>query len=492
MALAVLNDLRVAVRQHARRPGFAVAVIGTLGLTIGATTAVFSVVNGVLVRSLPGTSPDRLMWVASVRSDNPNAPFTLPEFIDYRTQTRTLPGLGAYCYWSASLAGENVSERLEGARISGNLLEVLGLSPVAGRLLNESDDRPDAPRVVVISYRLWQRRYGGASDIIGTPVRINAEPAVVVGVLPPHFLLPRMPHVDVVTPLVPDRDPLRYKRASTNFLRFIGRLGPATATEAQAELTAMAKSLRQQFPVEYARKEAVRVEALHEVIVGDYRRSILILLTAVIVVLATALANLMSLTLVRASQRSAELAIRTALGASRRQLARQLATEALLLAVCGSALGVLVAQQAVQVAIRWAPASIPRLSEVSLDATVAIFVVAVTAAVSLLLTLAPLGAVARTRAGDALRLASRGAIGDRWNMRCATSSWWQRSPPPSCCSSPPPSYCRTCGNSSVWNRALHRMVSSRPACRFRPAIERRMKSRVSTIDCRSESGLHQA
>lgn len=417
MIPAVLNDLRVAVRQHARRPGFAVAVIGTLGLTIGATTAVFSVVNGVLVRSLAGASSDRLVWVASVRSDNPNAPFSLPEFMDYRDQTRTLAGLGAYSYWSASLAGTSVTERLEGARISANLLEVLGLSPVAGRLLTDRDDRPDAPRVVVISYRLWQRLYGGRADIIGTPVRINAVPAVVVGVLPPQFLLPRMPHVDVVTPLVPDRDPLRHKRASTNFLRLIGRLGSGTAAEAQAELTTSAKSLRQQFPVEYARKDAVRVEPLQEVIVGDYRQSMLILFAAVVVVLVTALANLMSLTLVRASGRSAELAVRTALGASRRQLARQLATEALLLAACGSALGVLVAYQAVRLAIQWAPASIPRLTEASLDATVAVFVVAVTAVVTMVLTLAPLGAVARTRAGDALRLASRGAIGDRWNLR---------------------------------------------------------------------------
>src|SRR5262249_16006922 len=141
MISVVLNDLRIAVCHHARRPGFAVAVICTLALTIGATTAVFSVVNGVLVRVLRGASPGGLPWVASVRSDNPNAPFSLPEFMDYSNQTRTLAGLGAYCYWSASLSGDSVTERLEGARISGNLLDVLGLSPVAGRLLKDSDDR---------------------------------------------------------------------------------------------------------------------------------------------------------------------------------------------------------------------------------------------------------------------------------------------------------------------------------------------------------------
>lgn len=415
--VTLVNDLRIAVRQHLRQPGYAVTVICTLGLAIGATTAVFSVVNGVLVRALPYASPERLVWVASVRPDNPNAPFSLPEFMDYRSQTGRLSGLAAYGNWSASLAGDAVTERLQGARVSANTFELLGLAPAAGRLLNDSDDRPEAPSVVVISVRLWQRLYGGAADVVGRPVRINAEAFTVVGVMPAHFQLPLLRDIDVVTPLAPDRHPLRHIRNSVNFLRFIGRLGPGPAAEAQTELIGIASSLRQQFPVEYARKEAARVVPLQEVLIGDYRQSMLMLFAAVVVVLATALANLASLALVRANGRAAELTVRTALGASRRLLARQLATEALLLAVCGSVLGLLVAQQATRLAVRWAPASIPRLGEVSLDGRVAVFVAAVTILVSVLLTLAPLGAVARARAGDALRLASRGAIGDRWNMR---------------------------------------------------------------------------
>jgi putative ABC transport system permease protein len=415
---AVGNDIRVAIHQHARKPGFAVTVICTLGLTIGATTAVFSVVNGVLVRALPYASPDRLTWVASVRTDNPNAPFTLPEFLDYRSQTRTLSGIAAYANWSASLAGDGVTERLQGARVSANVFDLLGLHPIAGRLLNDSDDRPEAAQVVVLSHRLWQRLYSGSPDIIGKPVRINAESFVVVGVVSPQFLLPMIPSIDVMTPLAPDRDPLRYERSSVNFLRMIGRLAPGTIpAQAQAELTAIAKSLRQQFPVEYARKEAVRVDALHEVLVGDNRQSILILLAAVVVVLATAMANLAALALVRANARSVELTVRTALGASRSQLARQLATESVLLAVCGSAFGFLVAQRAVRLPLRWAPASIPRLGEVGLDVTVVAFLVVLTVLVTALLTLAPLGAAARARADDSLRIASRGAIGDRWNVR---------------------------------------------------------------------------
>ncbi len=412
-----MNDFRVALRQYVQKPGFALTVVCTLALTIGATTAMFSVVNSVLVRALPFQSPERLVWVASVRPDNPSAPFTLPEFMDYRSRTRTLSGLAAYANWSASLLGDGVTERLQGARLSANAFEVLGVTPSAGRLLNDSDDRPDAPQVVVLSYRLWQRQYGGAADVIGKAVRINAESFVIVGVLPAQFPLP-MRDIDVVTPLVPDRNPLRHVRSSVNFLRFFGRLNPGTdAAQAQVELTAICRSLRQQFPADYVRKDAVSAVTLHEVLVGDHRQSMLLLLAAVVVVLATALANLVSLALVRANARRAEMSMRMAIGASRLDLARQLTVEALLLAVVGSGLGWLVAVQAIQAALRWAPPSIPRLSEVRLDGTVALLVTAVTALVTVLLTVAPLGAIGRTRALDALRPTSRGAIGDRWNHR---------------------------------------------------------------------------
>jgi predicted permease len=412
----VLTDLRIALRRHLRQPGFALTVICTLAFTIGATTAVFSVVNAVLVRALPLDSPERLVWIASVRPDNPSAPFSLPEFMDYRSQTRALSGLAAFANWSASLAGDGMTERLQGARMSANAFEVLGVSPAAGRLLNESDDRPDAPQVVLLSHRLWQRQFGGAIDTVGKTLRINGQSFVVVGVLPAQF--PLLLRVDVVTPLVPDRDPLRHVRSSVNFLRVFGRLNPnVDPSLAQSELTAICRSLREQFPVEYARKDAVKVVPLHEVLVADFRQSMLLLLGAVVVVLATALANLVSLALVRANGRRVELSTRTALGASRAQLARQFIAEASLLAVVGSGLGCLVATQGIALATIWAPASIPRLGEMSLDGTVALFVTGVAGLVTMLLTVAPLGVIARTRAGDALRSTNRGAIGDRWNYR---------------------------------------------------------------------------
>jgi predicted permease len=414
--MTIPNDLTIALRHHRRQPAFALTVICTLAFTVGATSAVFSIVNTVLVRELPFAAPDRLVYVASVRSDNPAAPFTLPEFMDYRSRTRTLAGLAAYANWSASLAGDGITERFTGLRMSANVFDVLGARPAAGRVLNDGDDRPDAPRVVMLSYRLWQQRYGGAADVVGRSVRINSEPFTIVGILPAQFPLP-LRDIDVVTPLVPEGDPLRHLRNSVNFLRFIGRLTPGVDTlQAQAELTAICGSLRQQFPVEYARKGGVSVTKLHDAIVGGFRQPMFLLLGAVMVVLAAALANLASLSLVRAHGRTSELSMRIALGASRWHLVRQLTVEALMLAAIGAALGWALAVQAIAAAALWAPPSVPRLGEASVDRTVLAFVTALTVVVTALLAAASLGARWAAQ-GNTLKPASHGAVSDRWSHR---------------------------------------------------------------------------
>jgi putative ABC transport system permease protein len=410
------RNLRIAVRQWVRQPSFSLAVISTLALAIGANVAVFSVVNAVLLRELPFALPRQLVWITSVRPDNPTAPFSLPEFIDYRAQVRTLSGLAAYANWSANIAADGFTERLQGARMSANAFDVLGIQPVAGRLLHDSDDRADAPAVAVVSHRLWLRLFGGG-DVAGRSLRINGESFSIVGVLPPHFPLP-LRDIDVVIPLAPDRDPSRYVRTSVNFLRLFGRLNPATSADhARVDLTSICRALKQRFPQEYARKDAVGVIPLHDVIVGDYRQSMLLLLGAVAVVFGTAVANLVSLVLVRANERRAELSIRIAIGASRLQLLRQLALEAFTLTALGAGLGVVLAKWAIQAALPFVPASIPRLGEVDLDTRVLIFGGGLTAIVTSFLSVASLGTVLRARAGDALLVTSRGTIGARWNQR---------------------------------------------------------------------------
>ena len=159
-----------------------------LALATAANVAVFAVVNAVLLRALPYAAPERLLWIMSVRPDNSIAPFTLPEFMDYRIRTKTLSGLTAYAFWSGSLAGNEITEGLQGIRISANAFDVLGLKPAAGRLLRKSDDRPDAPKVVVLSYRVCQRRFGGVATAVGASVRLSGESYTIVGVLSAYFV----------------------------------------------------------------------------------------------------------------------------------------------------------------------------------------------------------------------------------------------------------------------------------------------------------------
>lgn len=412
----LFNDIRLSLRQFRQRPRPALAIVVTLGLTIGMNVAVFSVVQAVMFRALPFASPERIVWIASVRPDSPAAPFSLPEFMDYRAQTQTLAGIGAYANWNATLDVGGRTERFQGARLSANSFAIFGTHASAGRLLHESDDDPGAPPVAVLSHGLWQRQFGGA-DIVGRPLRINGEPVTVVGILPRHFPLP-LQGIDVIVPLVPDRDPFRFARNSTNFLRLFGRLHDGVLQEqAQGELTTICHALRRQFPIEYARKESVRVIPFQEALVGDVRASMLLLLTAVIVVLGTALANLVCLVLMRASDRRTEQAVRIALGASRLDLLRQLTVEAALLAIAGSALGWFVASWATALTLPWMPSSIPRLDEVRLDRRVLVFALVLTGLTTLLLSLAPLGSISRRHAVDGLRLHTRGAVGDRWNHR---------------------------------------------------------------------------
>ena len=412
-----IADARYGFRWLARQPAFACAVISTLALAIAANTTFFALADAAVFRPLPFADADRLVWVTSVRSDNPAAPFTLPEFIDYRARARGVSGLAAYANWSANVAGEGVTERFQGARFSANTFDVLGVQAAAGRLLTEADDRADAPRVVVISHRLWQQRFGGAADIVGRQIRVNGEPVTVVGVLPIHFPWP-LPGIDMIAPLAPDRDPLRHVRSSTNFLRFVGRLAPGvTAEHARAELTAICLQLRDEFPNDYTRKVAAGVSPLADAVVGDLGATLLVLFVSVVVVLSAAVANVVCLALIRTNDRRAEMALRAAIGASRARLTRQVTVEALSVTILAGVIGVGLAALATSSVTHWAPASMPRLSEVRLDVQAVLFAASLAMAATMLLTLAPAAALWRTRPDQALRLASRGSSGDRWNRR---------------------------------------------------------------------------
>src|SRR5262245_59573169 len=412
-----VREARVALRSLAERPLFPLSIVATLAVTIGVNLAMFSVVDGILLRALPYASPERLVWMASATPDKSNAPFSLPEFMDYREQTRTLSGLVAYTGWTASLVGDGVSQRLQGARMSADAFDVLGARPSVGRLLHAADDRADAPPVAVLSRRLWLREFGGREDVVGRSVRINGETRDIVGVLPAFMPLP-LRDIDVVVPLCPDRDPLRHERGSVNLLRLVGRLRPNVSLErAGSELTTIARALRRQFPTQYARKDGVRLVPLREAITGGYRGVLLLLLGSVVVVQGTALANLLALMLVRATSRRAEFPVRAALGGTRFQIAGRAAIESLVLAVAGTSLGCLVASWILGAVVRWAPASVPRISEAALTARTLGLAAAMMVASAALLAAATVSVAGRAQAHDALRLTGRGAVSDRWSNR---------------------------------------------------------------------------
>lgn len=373
----LLQDIRYGLRSMRRAPGFTLVAVVTLGLGVGANTAIFSLVNAILLRQLPFKNPEQLVAVDSKRTDPGKHPFTIPDFIDYRDQNQTLDEIAAFANWSASLTGSVEAERVQGMRISANAFQLLGVEALVGRALVPEDDTPGRQNVVVLSHGLWQRRFGADPRIVGQTLLLNGNSYTIVGVLSSQFIFP-IQEAELAVPLAPDADPWRQSRTSTNFLRAIARLKPGiTHTQAEAELTSIAGRMRQQYPVANVNKLGVTLTPLSDVVVGNYRPALWMLLGAVGFVLLIASINLASLTLARASTRHREMAIRTAHGATRWRLCRQMTTESLLLALSGGLCGLLLAWWGIHFLLALSPVGMPRLAEVGLDARVLVFSLAV-------------------------------------------------------------------------------------------------------------------
>jgi predicted permease len=372
------NDLRYAARALRRRPGFVAVVVLTLALGIGATTALFSVINGVLLRPLAFPEAERLVEVRGVSTDgNPErvgASASYPDYLDYRDQSTRFAHLAAFRTWTTTLtAPGSEPARLQLMLATASYFPTLGVRPLVGRALVPADERPGAAAVAVLGHAFWRQRFGGDPRVVGRAITLDGVPTTVVGVLPPDAKLDRA-DVQLWQPVVPgDLERVR----GVHRYSLIGRLRPgATPEQATTELRAVARRLELAYPADNA-KRTVELRPLHESVVGDARPALLVLFGAVTLVLLVGCANLASLFLARGAAREREMAVRAALGAGRPRLMRQWMTESLLLTLSGGVAGLLVAWLGTRALLAFVPRSIPRAAEVTLDLPVLGFLLGV-------------------------------------------------------------------------------------------------------------------
>jgi len=389
-------------------------VVSVLAVAIAANSSIFSIVNSVILKPLSFKEPDQLVWIWGQRKTVSRAFFSIPNFVDTRDQNQTLAELAPFAIWPANLTGQGEAERLQGVRMSANAMQMLGIEAAAGRTLAPDDDDPRNARVVMLSYGLWQRRFGGTSEAIGKALTLNGDSYTIVGVLPPRFVIPNA-EIEMMVPLRMDQDPRRNERGS-NFLRLVARLKPGvTPGQAEADLASITNRLRDLYPDDNGNIASPRVLKLQDEVVGGYREGLWLILAAVIVVLLIACANLASFQLARAALRHKEMAIRAALGARRRVLMRQILTESMLLAILGGGLGLLLSFWAKDLLLAASPADFPRASAVSIDGRVLLFSLIVTLFAGLALGLVPAIQQSRSDLNSELKEGGRDATGETRN-----------------------------------------------------------------------------
>ncbi len=398
----VAADVRYGLRALPRNPGFAVAAVLALALGIGATAAIFSVVNAVLLRPLPYRDPDRLAVILHRRVD-PVAP---ANFLDWKRQSTAFERMGAADNWVPNLTGGAQPESVQALRVTSDILPMLGVRPLAGRVFLPEEEEPGKEHEVVLSHRLWQRRYAGDPKIVGQAVLLNGEPYTVVGLMPRGFDFP--PFWATGTELwVPDVVAPRAANRTGQSLRVFARLKRgATLDFARAEIAAITTRLEKQFP---GSNRDVTVNSLKETVVGNVRPALLVLLAAVAFVLLISCANVAHMLLARAAARQREVAVRAALGAGRSRMIRQFLTESLVLALLGGAGGTLLALWGTNLRISLGPEHLPRIETVALDSRVLAFTLAISLLTGIAFGLAPALKASRRDLTESLREGERGA-----------------------------------------------------------------------------------
>jgi predicted permease len=415
---AFLQDLRFALRMLVKKPGFTIVAVLTLALGVGANTAIFSIVNAVLLRPLPYPDPDRLVRIyfnepgVGLR----DVRFSKPEMDDLETRAGVFEDVSPIYEGSENLTGTKQPERVEGVNTSFSYFSMLGVIPQMGRLYGPQDFVPGFAPEAVISDGLWRRAYGADPNVLGRSIRIDNDPLTIIGVLPREFRHPG-PTTSGDAEVFgaggfsgdPFPPPIRGNRVLVNG---IGRLKPGlTLAQAQARLTAMAQELRHDFPTDYPPQAqwTIEIQPLQETLVGNVRPMLLVLLGAVILIVFIVSLNIANLLLARASGRQQEMAVRLALGASRGRMVRQMLTESLLLSLIGGAAGIVTAVGTLGFTLRFMPSNVPRLSEVRIDWVVLAFALLISILTGFAFGLAPALHSARGAFSSAIREGGRGS-----------------------------------------------------------------------------------
>lgn len=412
----LIRDIKFAIRQLTRNPGFAAIAILVLALGIGASVAIFAFVDAALLEPLPYASPNQLMSVNESSVEAPRWPLSYPDFLDWQAENKSFTSLDAYTWSGFLLRAGSGSEPVRAMRVSGGFFQTLGVHPMLGRDFNIGEDRIGGPNVVILSYGAWLHRFGSRSDVIGQTVDLDNQAYTIIGVLPRPFSFAPAGNAEFWAP-INTLSPHEHSRAFYNFFG-IGRLRDGiTAQSAQTEMTAIAKQLQRQYGIT-GRDLSANVIPLSEIVIGDVRPILLTLLGGAGLLLLIACVNVSSLVLVRSENRRHEIAVRGALGATPARLVKQFVTEGLLLAAFGSGAGIIVAAALMRLLARLVPkdmaANMPFLDGVGLNVHTVAFIATIVLLATLLLAVTPVLRLSFQRVRDGLSDGDRGAAGQLW------------------------------------------------------------------------------